>query len=77
MNGRCRTGEVIDLIGLKIDSDLISDVGIYELEVRMVDNLLYVSEISGHEVIDANDLMSFVDETVAQVGANKAASAGN
>ena len=42
------TSQIINLFGNKINSDLISDVGVDKFKVRMFENFFNVSQIACH-----------------------------
>lgn len=71
MNGRSGTGQIVDLFWHEINGDFVSDVGIDKFEVGMVDNVLDVSQVACHEVIDADNFVSFFDQSIAKMRANE------
>lgn len=61
------TCKIINLIGYKVNGDLVSNVGINKCKAWMVDDFFDVNKTASHEVIDADNLVAFVDEAITQV----------
>ena len=73
---RCgRAGEVVDLVDL--DLVRIDHVVADELEVRATDEMLDVGFLTREEVVEADHLVALLDQTVAEMGAEKAGTAGD
>ncbi len=75
MDGRGGAGEVVDLIDL--EEDRLGDVVADDLEVGMGDEGVEVFAAAGEEVVEAEDLVVFVQEAFAEVGADEAGAAGD
>ena len=58
VNGRCRTGQVVDLVHLDIEGK--GHIVAHQLKVRMVEQMGDVVFGSGKEVVKANDLVTVV-----------------
>ena len=71
MDWRGRTGQIVNLFRDKINGDLISDVSIHEFEVGMIDNVLDISQVACHKVINADNFMSFFDKAIAKMRSNE------
>ena len=69
MDGRGRTGEVVDLVDLQVDG--VDDVVADELEAPMPQEVAYVVLAAREEVVEAQDVVTFRDQAVAQMGAEK------
>ena len=54
MNGRRRTGEIVDLVDLKVDweRDVVTD----ELKALLADEMLDVVPRAGEKVVDTDDV---------------------
>jgi hypothetical protein len=48
-----------------------------EVEIRMIKQGTDIVEVAGQEIIDADDPVSFLNEAIAQIRADKASSPGN
>ena len=70
VDGRCRAGEVEDLINFNVKRE--RDVVAYQLEFRLPDKMRDVSSSSRTEIVHAQDLVSFVEEPIARGRAEKA-----
>ena len=73
--GGCGTSQVVNLIGF--DEQRPYDVVTNQLKPRMADKMADVLLRSGKEIIDADNILSHVDQPVAQVTPQKAGASGN
>ena len=74
MNGRCRPGQVVDLVHLHVEG--IGDIMTHELEMMVVEQRHYIVPCSSEKVVDTEDVVTLVQQPVAEVGAQKAGAAG-
>src|SRR5947209_11399828 len=72
-----RAGEVQHVVDQPLDLERLRDVVSDEAKLRVVAEAVEVAELAGDEVIDANDLVPFGEEALAQVRTDEAAAAGN
>ncbi len=77
VNGWGGTGQIIDLLGDKINGDFVSDVGVNKFKFGVVNNVLDVPQVTCHEIIDADNFMSFLDKTIAEMRSNKSTASGD
>jgi hypothetical protein len=75
VNGTCRAGQVVDLIGFHIERK--RDVVTLQFEVGVAVKMSYIPLRPREEVVDAEHLMSVPDQAIAQMRAEKARAAGN
>ncbi len=75
MDGRGRTGQVIDLVDLDIERK--GDVMPEQLEIGPFQQVADILLGSGKKVIQAEDIVLVVYQAVAKMGTQKAGSAGN
>ena len=75
MDGRGRTGQVIDLVHLHVERE--GNVVAHEFEVRIVQQCQDVVLGPGEEVVHTQDVVTFVQESFAEVGAEKTGAAGD
>ena len=68
-------GEIVDLVDLHIERK--RHVVAHQLEMRVVEQVLDVALGAGEEVVDAQDVMTLCDQTIAQVAAEKAGATGH
>ena len=75
MGRRGRAGEVVNLIDLEFVwiADIVPD----QLKARISQQVLNIPLPSGEEIIEAEDLMPFVQEPFTEMGAEEAGTAGN
>ena len=72
VNGRCRTGEIVDLVHLHVERK--ADVVAQELETRMVVKMVDVALGAGEEIVGAENLVPLLQKSVDQVRAEKSGS---
>ena len=77
MNGWGRAGQIIDLLGDKINSNFISDVGVNKFKVGVINDILDVPQIACHEIINTDNFVSFFDKAIAEMRANKSTASGD
>jgi hypothetical protein len=65
------------LLGDKINGDFVSDVGVNKFKFGVVNNVLDVPQVTCHEIIDADNFMSFLDKTIAEMRSNKSTASGD
>ena len=75
MNGRCGTGQVIDLIHGQAHG--IDDVVLDEPEPGIADQVDDVLPAAGKEIVEALDIVPLSDQTIAEVGTEKTGTAGD
>src|SRR5438477_3309704 len=75
MNGRSRTGEVVDLIHfhIKREGDVVAD----RLETRMTEEALHALVRPSEEIVHADDVRAGLDKLLAKVRPHKTRSASN
>jgi len=75
MDGGCGAGQVVDLIGLKIERKryIVPD----DFKTMMIEHALDVTPRSGEIIIDANDIGALLEQTFAEVGAEKSGSSSD
>jgi len=75
MDGGCGAGQVVDLIGLKIERKryIVPD----DFKTMMTEHALDVTPRSGEIIIDANDIGALLEQTFAEVGAEKSGSSSD
>ena len=73
VDGRCRTSEIVDSVYLDIEWK--RNVVAYLLEVRAPQQLLDVFAPAGVEIVDADNLIPSIEQSLTQVRAEKAGSA--
>ena len=75
MDGRGRTGQVVDLVHLHVEG--IGNVMTHELEVMVVEQRHDIVLCPGEEVVHTEDVVTLVQQPVAEVGTQKAGAAGD
>ena len=65
MDGRCRAGEVVDLVHLHVERK--GDVVAHEFEVRVVQQVHDVAPRAGVEVVHAQHVITVGQQPLAQV----------
>ena len=75
VNGRCRAGEIVDLVDLDIERE--SNVVTYQLEPLSADEMGDVALGAGEEIIDADDVRAPLQQALAQMRAEEAGAAGH
>ena len=75
MNGRCRTGEVVDLIHFQVDG--VDDVVTDAFKVRISQEMADVVLAAGEEVVEAQDLLPLGEQPFAEMRTEKAGAAGD
>jgi hypothetical protein len=75
MDGRGGAGQVVDLIGLKIERKryIVPD----DFKTTMIEHALDVTTGSSKIIIDANDIGALLEQTFAEVGTEKSGSSGD
>ena len=72
-----RAGKMQDVIELSRYVDELGDVVVVILEVLFFEQVFDIIEAAGEQVVHADDLVAFGEKAVAEVGAEKAGSAGD
>ena len=75
VNGRRRTGEVIDLVHLDIERE--GHIVAHQLKVRMIEQMSNVVLSAGEEVIQTDDVVTVVQQPFAQMRAEEAGAASD
>jgi hypothetical protein len=75
VNRRCGTGQVVDRIDLHIKRK--GDVVAKELEIRISHQMGDISLGSRVEIVDTEDIVSVLEETLAEMGAQKPGPSGH
>ena len=75
MNGRCGTGEIVDLIDL--EQDRLGHIMTDELELFIVEKMDDVLLSSGEKIVEANNFITFGQKSFAQMRTDKPGTAGN
>jgi hypothetical protein len=75
MDWRGWTGKIVDLVYLEQNgfNDIVTD----QLKARVIEEWKDVLAPAGEEVVEANDIMAFADQTLTKMRANKAGTAGD
>src|SRR5262245_56244249 len=75
MNGGGGAGQVVDLIGLEIERKrhIVPD----NLKAMMIEHALDVTTCPGEIIIDADDIGALLEQTLAEVRAEKSGPSGN
>ena len=70
MDGRCRTGQVIDLIDFEVDrvDNVVTDAFKMEISEQMTDVIL----AAGVKIVEAKEVLSVCEKPFAQVRSEKA-----
>jgi hypothetical protein len=66
-----------DVVQLSGDMHELADIVMIEFELLQLEKMLDVPEVSGDEVVHADDREAFTDETVAEMGAEETGRAGD
>ena len=72
---RGRAGEVVNLIHLKLEG--LNHIVPHELKVRVVHQVQHIALTTREKVVHANDLVALVEQTLTQMGSQKARAASN
>ena len=75
VNGRCRTGQVVDLIHLNIERK--SDIVAHQLEVRMIEQMGNVVLGAREEVVQTDDVVAVGQQAFAEMRAEEAGTTGD
>jgi hypothetical protein len=75
VNGRRRTGEIVDLVDLDIERE--RHVVTHQLEPLGADEMSDVALGAGEEVVDADDIRAPLQQSLAQMRAEEAGPAGH
>ena len=75
MNGRGRTGHVVDLVHLHIERE--RDVVAHDLEMRIADQVGDVVLAAGEVVVHAQHVAAVAQQAFAQVGADETSATGD
>ena len=70
MNGRCRAGQIVDLIYLHIERE--GDIMPHQFKMWIIKEMQDILLVSGKVVIDAEDIVSILEQTFTEMGAEKA-----
>ena len=75
MDGRGGTGQIVDFVHLDIEGrgDVVPD----DLEVGIAHQMDDIALVSCEIVVEANDLVAFVQEAFAKMGTEESGSAGD
>src|SRR5579883_1648242 len=74
MDGRCRTGEVVDRIDF--DEERETNVVAHRLEAAILEEMRKVLFPAGKIIIDAEHFVALGDQPLAEMGAEEAGAAG-
>jgi len=77
MNWWSRACKIINLLGFEVNSDLLSNVSINKCESWVIDKGFNIIEATSHKVVNANNLMTFIDKSITQMWSNKPTTSGN
>lgn len=69
--------EIINLVGYKFNIELISDVVVEEGKFGIVDNCSKIIHAASHEVIDAQNLVTLFEQSLAKMRSNESSTACN
>ena len=69
VDGRSRTGEIVDLVDLKIDREC--HIVANELKAFVIEQMLDVATHASEEIVETNDLRTFFQQPFAQMRAEK------
>jgi hypothetical protein len=72
MRRRCRAGKIVDLINLHLDG--IDHIMPHKFKTWVIREVAYVILSPGEIVIQADNLVTLVEEALAEMGAEKAGS---
>jgi len=75
MDRRSRTSKVVNLIHLGKKG--VNDIMTQEFKIRMTQEMTDVISAPGKKVVDADHVVTLVDQAVAEMRADKARTAGN
>jgi hypothetical protein len=75
VNGRSRTGEVVDLIDLDIERK--GHVVPNKFEPMMVEQMINVALRASEEIVQANDIPTISEQSLTEMRTEKAGSASN
>ena len=75
MRRRCRAGEIVNAIDLELE--MVDDIMTYQFEARIPDQMLDVDLSSGEKIIQADDFVALLNQTVAEMGTEESGTAGN
>ena len=75
VNGRSRTGEIVDLVDLQIDRErhVVAD----ELEALVIEQMLDIAPGAGEEIVEADDFRALRQQALAQMRAEKTGATGH
>jgi hypothetical protein len=74
MDRRGRTSEIIDLVHFDIERE--GHIVTHQLEARIIQQMRDIGAPAGKEIIDAQDFVSGIDQTLAEMGSQKTGAAG-
>ena len=74
MNGRGRTGEIVDFIDLDIERK--AHIMAHELEARMIVEMIDIALCAGEQIVGTQDLLAIGEQTINQMRAQKTGAAG-
>ena len=72
-----RAGEMQDVVDRPVDLDRLGDVVLDELEPRVVEERRDVAARAGQQVVDADDLVAVVEESLAKMRPDEPRPAGD
>ena len=75
VNGRCRAGKIVDLLDFHIERE--GHIMTHELKAGIVQKFLDIGSGTGKKVVHAENFVTFVKQTLAQMCAKKAGTAGD
>ena len=75
MDRRGGAGQVVDLVGLEIERErhIVPD----DFKTMMIEHALDVTTCAGEIIIDADDIGALLEQTLAEMGAEKSGSSGD
>jgi hypothetical protein len=75
VHGRCRAGEIVDLVDLRVERK--GDVVAHQLEMLFADQVLDIALGPGEEIVDTDDIAARREQALAQMRAEKSGTAGD
>jgi hypothetical protein len=75
VDGRGGAGQVVDLVHLEVErmGHVVAD----QFEVGLIEQVVDVGLLAGEEVVEADDVVALLDESIAQVRAEEPGAAGD
>src|SRR5262249_38302445 len=75
VNGRSRTGQIENFIGLDVERE--TNVMAHQLEASIRQQMMHVASGPGVEIINAQNFVAAFQQAIAKVRSNKSGSAGD